>query len=107
MKKYGIIGALLIVAAVAVSYFFDFPAESIVSISAASFGLAGLVIGAYKASKAANIKTVPALVCIILSVAGGVLCVIGGASEAVFAQIAGATVALLSIIFGIVMNTKK
>lgn len=107
MKKYGIVGALLIVAAVVVSYFFDFSAESIVSIAAASFGLAGLICTVIKDRKAEKLNMWPVYVCVLLSVVSGVLCFIGGLSTTVFAEIAGATIALLAVIFGIKTAKKK
>lgn len=106
MKKWGIIGALIIAAAVAIGYFYDFPAENIVEIGVGAFGLCAMIIGAVQDAKAKQLKTWPVFVCIIFAILGGVFCCIGGLTNTIFAEIAGAMLALLAVIFGIFFEKK-
>lgn len=41
------------------------------------------------------------------AVVGGVLCCIGGLQQAIFKEISGLVLALLSVIFGLVFDSKK
>lgn len=107
MKKWGIIGAVIMAVAVGIGYFFNFPGDSIVAIAGATFGLCVLVMGAIKDAKEKKVKTWPVFVCIILAMIAGVCCCIGGLAQNIFAEIAGATLALLAVIFGILFNKKK
>lgn len=107
MKKYGIIGALCIVLATIVGFFFDFPAENIVSIAVAAFGLTMLVLAAVEDGKKHNVKTWVTFISILLAIAGGMLACIGNLSESTISQIVGATVALLAVIFSIATSSKS
>lgn len=106
MKKWGIIGALFFVAAVAVGYFCNFDGAIIIEIGAAAFGLCGLVIGAIKSGKTKNVKTWKTVLIVCFAVIGGVLCCIGGLSQNIFAEISGAALALLAVIFGTIYAHK-
>ena len=103
---WGIIGALLFVAAVCIGYFAKFDNAIIVELAVAAFGLTALVIGAIKAGKEKNVKTWQTIAIIVLAVCGGVLCCIGGLAQNIFAELAGAALALLAVIFGIVFAKK-
>ena len=106
MKKWGIIGAIAFLAAVAVGYFCNFDGAIIIEIGVASFGLCGLVIGAIKSGKTKNVKTWKTVLIICFAVIGGVLCCIGGLSQNIFAEISGAALALLAVIFGMIYAHK-
>lgn len=104
---FGIIGALLFAAAVAVGYFCDFNGDVIVEIGLAAFALTSLIVGAIKAGKEKNLATWKTVVIIALAVIGGVLCCIGGLAQNIFASISGAVLALLAVIFGLVFAKKQ
>ena len=106
MKKWGIIGAIAFLAAVAVGYFCNFDGAIIIEIGVAAFGLCGLVIGAIKSGKTKNVKTWKTVLIICFAVIGGVLCCIGGLSQNIFAEISGAALALLAVIFGMIYAHK-
>ena len=106
MKKWGIIGAIAFLAAVAVGYFCNFDGSIIIEIGVAAFGLCGLVIGAIKSGKTKNVKTWKTVLIICFAVIGGVLCCIGGLSQNIFAEISGAALALLAVIFGMIYAHK-
>ena len=107
MKKWGIIGAIAFLAAVAVGYFCNFDGAIIIEIGVAAFGLCGLVIGAIKSGKTKNVKTWKTVLIICFAVIGGVLCCIGGLSQNIFAEISGAALALLAVIFGMIYAHKE
>ena len=106
MKTFGIIGAILFAVSVALGYFFEFNGDTLVQIALDAFALALVIIGAVKKAKTEGKFSWKIVVCIILSVIGGVLCAIGGLADSIFGAIAGAVLALLGIIFGII-NAKK
>ena len=106
MKKWGIIGAIAFLAAVAVGYFCNFDGAIIIEIGAAAFGLCSLIIGAIKSGKTKNVKTWETVLIICFAVIGGVLCCIGGLSQNIFAEISGAALALLAVIFGMIYAHK-
>lgn len=106
MKKWGIIGAIVICAASIVSYLFNFPAEAIITIGCAAFGLTSLIVGAVKDIKGDKLQTWAAYVCIMAAIAGGIFCCIGGVAQSVIAEVVGATLALLAVIFSILTNKK-
>ena len=107
MKKWGIIGAIAFLAAVAVGYFCNFDGAIIIEIGAAAFGLCSLIIGAIKSGKTKNVKTWKTVLIICFAVIGGVLCCIGGLSQNIFAEISGAALALLAVIFGMIYAHKE
>lgn len=106
MKKWGIIGALFFVVAVAIGYFCNFDGAIIIEIGAAAFGLCGLIIGAIKNGKTKNVKKWGTVLIVCFAVIGGVLCCIGGLSQNIFAEISGAALALLAVIFGTIYAHK-
>lgn len=106
MKKWGIIGALLMVAAVCIGYFAKFDNAFIVELAVGAFGLTALVIGAFKDGKAKNVKTWQAITIIALAVLAGVFGCIGGLAQNIFAEIAAAVLALLAVIFGLLFAKK-
>lgn len=102
MKKYGVIGCLLFVAAVCISYFCDFKGAELVAVALAAFGLAAAVTAAVKKAKEKKLPTWKTVVIIALAAIGGVLCCIGGLEQSIFAELSGAAIALLTLIFGVI-----
>ena len=107
MKKWGIVGALLMVVAVCIGYFAKFDNAFIVELAVAAFGLTSMIIGAFKDGKAKNVKTWQAITVIALAVLAGVFGCIGGLAQNIFAEIAAAVLALLAVIFGLLFNKAK
>lgn len=107
MKKWGIIGALLFVAAVIFGSFTNFEAATIIEIGVASFGLCAVIISAVKGAKEKQVALWKTVVVIVLASIGGVICCIGGLKQSIFAEISGAVLALLAVIFGMVYNKIK
>ena len=102
MKKWGIIGAIAFLSAVAVGFFCKFDAAVIIEIGAAAFGFAAIVTSAVSYAKKNNIKTWATVFIVVLAAIGGVLCCIGGLNQNIFAEISGAALALLAVIFGMI-----
>lgn len=102
-----IVGAVCFAVAIGLGYFVSFPADTIVEIAVAAFGLALVIAGAVKNAKDSGSFTWKTVVCIVLAVVGGVLCCIGGLAQNIFATISGAVLALLTIIFGVLYASKK
>ena len=102
MKKWGIVGAIAFLAAVAVGFFCKFDAAVIIEIGAAAFGFTAIVTSAVCYAKKNNIKTWATVFIVVLAAIGGVLCCIGGLSQNIFAEISGAALALLAVIFGMI-----
>ena len=107
MKKWGIIGAIAFLAAVAVGYFCKFDAAVIIEIGVAAFGFTAIVTSAVSYAKKNNIKTWATVFIVVLAAIGGILCCIGGLSQNIFAEISGAALALLAVIFGIIYANKN
>ncbi len=107
MKKWGIIGAIAFLAAVAIGYFCKFDAAIIIEIGVAAFGFAAIVTSAISNAKTNKIKTWVAVLIIALATIGGVLCCIGGMTQTIFAEISGRVLALLAVIFGLVYGAIK
>ena len=105
-KLFGIIGAVCFAVAIGLGYFVSFPADTIVEIAVAAFGLALVIAGAVKNAKDTDKFSWKTVVCIALAVIGGVLCCIGGLAQNIFATISGAVLALLTIIFGVLYGEK-
>ena len=105
-KTFGIIGALLFVAAVAIGYFAKFDNADILQITLAAFGFATIVIGAVSNAKAKNVATWKIVLIVLFGSAAGILCAIGGLSQDVFKEIAGVVLALLTVIFGMLFDKK-
>ena len=106
MKKWGIIGAIAFLAAVAVGFFCKFDAAVIIEIGVAAFGFTTIVTSAVSYAKKNNIKIWATVLIIALAAIGGVLCCIGGLNQSIFAEISGAALALLSVIFGLIYAHK-
>lgn len=106
MKKWGIIGAIAFLIAVAVGFFCKFDAAVIIEIGAAAFGFTAIVTSAVNYAKNNNIKTWATVLIIVFAAIGGVLCCIGGLNQNIFAEISGAALALLAVIFGIIYAHK-
>ena len=106
MKKWGIIGAIAFLAAVAVGFFCKFDAKVIIEIGVGAFGFTAIVTDAVIYSKTNKIKTWAAVLIIVFAAIGGVLCCIGGLSQNIFAEISGAALALLAVIFGMIYEHK-
>ena len=107
MKKWGIIGAIAFLSAVAVGFFCKFDAAVIIEIGVAAFGFTAIVTSAVSDSKKNNVKTWATVLIIVLAAIGGVLCCIGGLSQNIFAEISGAALALLAVIFGMIYAHKS
>ena len=107
MKKWGIIGAIAFLAAVAVGFFCKFDAAVIIEIGVAAFGFTTIVTSAVSYAKKNNIKIWATVLIIALAAIGGVLCCIGGLSQNIFAELEGAALALLSVIFGVIFAKIK
>ena len=99
-KIIAVIGALLFAAAVAVGNFAQFEAAAVIEIAVAAFALCAVVISAVRQAKEKNTFSWKTVV-------GGVLCCIGGLQQAIFKEISGLVLALLSVIFGLVFDSKK
>ena len=107
MKKWGIIGAIAFLSAVAVGFFCKFDAAVIIEIGVAAFGFTAIVTSAVSYAKKSNIKIWATVLIIALAAIGGVLCCIGGLNQSIFAEISGAALALLAVIFGIIYANKN
>ena len=107
MKKWGIIGAVAFLAAVAAGFFCKFDAAVIIEIGVAAFGFTAIVTSAVSYAKKSNIKIWATVLIIALAAIGGVLCCIGGLNQSIFAEISGAALALLAVIFGIIYANKN
>ena len=105
-KTFGIIGAVLFVAAVVIGYFCDFAGSAIVTLALSGFGVASLVISTIGKIKEEGKFTWKTIVVIVLALVGGALCAIGGFSDSIFEIISGAVIAILSVIFGL-LSLKK
>lgn len=106
-KIIAVIGALLFASAVVVGNFAQFEAAAVIEIALASFALCAVVISAVRQAKKKNAFSWKTVVVIALAVVGGVLCCIGGLQQAIFKEISGLVLALLSVIFGLVFDSKK
>ena len=106
MKKWGIIGAVAFLAAVAVGFFCKFDAAVIIEIGVAAFGFTAIVTSAVSYAKKNN-KIWATVLIIALAAIGGVLCCIGGLNQSIFAEISGAALALLAVIFGMIYAHKE
>ena len=106
MKKWGIIGAVSFLAAVAVGFFCNYDAAVIIEIGVAAFGFTAIVTSAVSYAKKNNVKIWATVLIIALAAIGGVLCCIGGLSQNIFAEISGAALALLAVIFGMIYAHK-
>ena len=107
MRKWGIIGALLFVAACVVGYIFKFEGSDLVALALAGFAIASTIVGFVKKQKEKGVPTWKTVVVLALTVVGGVLVCIGGLSQNIFAEISGAVLALMTIIFGLIFNKQK
>lgn len=103
-KFFGVIGALLMVAAVCIAEFCTLKTADVIEIALAAFGLASIIIGVINKAKKESTFSWKTVVVIVLAVVAGVLCCIGGLNQSIFAEIAGAVLALLTIILGIFHN---
>lgn len=106
MKKWGIIGAIAFLAAVAVGFLCKFDAAVVIEIGVAAFGFTAIVSSAVSYAKKNNVKTWATVFIIVLAAISGVLCCIGGLSQNIFAEISGAALALLAVIFGMIYEHK-
>ena len=107
MKKWGIIGAIAFLAAVAVGFFCKFDAAVIIEIGVAAFGFTAIVTSAVSYAKKNNIKIWATVLIIALAAIGGVVCCLGGLAQNIFAEISGAALALLAVIFGMIYANKN
>lgn len=107
MKKWGIVGALLFVAACVVGFIFNFDGSDIVAIGLATFGLTATVIVFVKKHKEKGTPVWQIAVVTVLTLGAGVLICIGGLADNIFAAISGAILALMTIIFGLLYDKKK
>lgn len=106
-KVFGIIGALIFVAAVLIGSFCEFKSADIVSIALAAFAFVSTIISIVKANKEAGTLTWKTILIIVLaSVAGALVCV-GGFTNSIFEQISGLVVALVAIIMGLISSNKN
>ena len=107
MKKWGIVGALLFVAACVVGFIFNFDGSDIVAIGLAAFGMAATVIAFVKKYKGKGVPVWQIAIITVLTLVAGVLICIGGIADNIFAAISGAVLALMTIIFGLLYNKQK
>ena len=107
MKKWGIIGAIAFLAAVAVGFFCKFDVAVIIEIGVAAFGVTAIVTSAISYVKKNNIKIWATVSIIALAAIGGVQLCIGGLNQSIFAEISGAALALLAVIFGMIYAHKE
>ena len=107
MKKWGMIGAIAFLAAVAVGFFCKFDAAVIIEIGLAAFGFTAIVTSSVSSAKKNNIKILATVLIICFAAIGGVLCRSGGLNQSSFAEISGAALALLAVIFGIIYANKN
>lgn len=105
-KKFGVIGAIIFIVVVALGFFFDFPAETIIEIAGGAFGLCLIIKGAIDKMKKEGKLNWKSVVIIALAVAAGVLCALGGMQAKVFETISGLVLALLTVIFGLIFDKK-
>ena len=106
MRKWGIVGALLFVAACVVGFIFNFDGSDIVAIGLATFGLTATVIAFVKKHKEKGTSIWQIAIVTILTLVSGVLICIGGIADNIFAAISSAVLALMTIIFGL-LYTKE
>ena len=90
MRKWGIVGALLFVAACVVGSIFNFDGNDIVAIGLATFGLTAIVIAFVKKHKEKGIPIWQIAIVTVLALVSGVLICIGGIADNIFAAISGA-----------------
>ena len=107
MRKWGIVGALLFVAACVVGFIFNFDGSDIVAIGLATFGLTATVIAFVIKHKEKGTPIWQIAIVTILTLGSGVLICIGGLADNIFAAISGAVLALMTIIFGLLYDKKK
>lgn len=107
MKKWGIVGALLFVAACVVGFIFNFDGSDIVAIGLATFAVTATVIAFVKKHTEKGTPVWQIAVVTVLALGSGVLICIGGVSDNIFAEISGAVLALMTIIFGLLYDKKK
>ena len=107
MRKWGIVGALLFVAACVVGFIFNFDGSDIVAIGLAAFGMAATVIAFVKKYKGKGVPVWQIAIITVLTLVAGVLICIGGIADNIFAAISGAVLALMTIIFGLLYNKQK
>lgn len=107
MRKWGIVGALLFVAACVVGFIFNFDGSDIVAIGLAAFGVTTTVIAFIKKHKEKGTPVWQIAIVTVLALVAGVLICIGGLADNIFAAISGAVLALMTIIFGLIYNKQK
>ena len=107
MRKWGIVGALLFVAACVVGFIFNFDGSDIVAIGLATFGLTATVITFVKKHKEKGTPIWQIAIVTVLTLVSGVLICIVGIADNIFAAISGAVLALMTIIFGLLYDKKK
>lgn len=107
MRKWGIVGALLFVAACVVGFIFNFDGSDIVAIGLATFGLTATVIAFIKKHKENGNPIWQIAIVTVLTLVSGVLICIGGIADNIFAAISGAVLALMTIIFGLLYDKKN
>ena len=105
-KIIAVAGALLFALAVAAGNFAQADAAAVIEIALASFGLCAVIVSAVRQAKEKNAFSWKTVVVIALAACGGVLCCIGGLQQTVFEEISGLVLALLSVIFGLVFDSK-
>ena len=107
MRKWGIVGALLFVAACVVGFIFNFDGSDIVAIGLATFGLTATVIAFVKKHKEKGNPIWQIAIVTVLTIISGVLICIGVLAYNIFASIIGAVLSLMTIIFVLLYDKKK
>ena len=107
MRKWGIVGALLFVAACVVGFIFNFDGSDIVAIGLAAFAVTATVIAFVKKHTEKGTPVWKIAIVTALALVAGVLICIGGLADNIFAAISGAVLALMTIIFGLLYDKKK
>ena len=93
-----------VIAGAAVGYFSTIPLVDGLAITAASFGLTGLIVSTAKKSEKLTWKEYAT---IALFTVAGVLAYIANISQEVIGKVAAAVVGLLALIFGVIAIKKK
>ncbi len=93
-----------VIAGAAVGYFSTIPLVDGLAISAASFGLTGLIVSTTKKAEKLTWKE---YVTVALFTVAGVCAYIANISQELIGKIAAAVVGLLALIFGVIVIKKK
>lgn len=106
MKGLSILGIILVVAAAAMGYFFDFSGDTVAAIATGFFGATLLVTKSFKDQKAKGKFSWKTVVTGVIAALGGITCAIGGVTQSLIATTVGAALTIITIIVGMVKDKK-